>query len=251
MMDEKGRDTFAAYRRSNVDGTGAMLDAAIAAGVRRFVFMSSVKAMGERTAGGQPFDTHTAPRPEDSYGRSKLEAEELVRARCSAAGIEWTIIRPPVVYGPGVKGNLDRLIALVARRIPLPLGSIANCRSMVHVDNLAAAAVRACTAPGAADRVLLIADTTVSTPDLLRAVAAALGVKARLVPVPGWLIATAAWLTGRRAASDRLLGSLELDTRDSFAALDWRPTASLDEGLRSMIVARDAARSSAPGNPRT
>lgn len=239
VINETATDAGAAYMLANVEGTRALVDAAIAAGVRRFVFMSSAKAMGESTAPGAPFNIRSPARPQDDYGRSKLAAEELVRARCGDAGIDWVIIRPPLVYGPGVKGNLDRLVSLMARRIPLPLGAIANRRSMVHVDTLAEATVRACVAPGAANRELLIADATVSTTDLLRAMADALGTKARLIPVPARLLAALARVAGRTAESGRLLGSLELDTRDSFAALGWTPTLSLGEGLRSMVSARE------------
>lgn len=240
VMDETAPDALGAYRAANVEGTRAILDAAIAAGAKRFVFMSSVKAMGERTQPGAPFTPETTPRPEDAYGVSKLEAETLVRERCEAAGVEWTILRPPLVHGPGVKANFARLVALVARQLPLPLGSLRNRRSIVHVDNLAAAAVQACQAPGAANRLLLIADATLSTPELIRAIATAAGVRARLVQIPPMLLNLAGRLTGKQAMVERLCGSLELDVAASWEALGSTPDLPPDAAIRQTVLALHA-----------
>lgn len=235
-MDDAGPSADAAYHRANVLGTRAVLDAAIGAGVRRIVFMSSIKAIGDDTGPGEQLVAESPPRPTDAYGRSKLEAENELRQRCTAAGIEWVIIRPPLVYGAGAKGNFERLIALITRRIPLPLASVHNRRSMVYVDNLASATVRACDAPGAANRVLVIADTTLSTPDLLRIVGTALERPARLLPFPPALLRLAGRLSGRSAIVDRLIGSLEVNSEDSFRALDWRPPIAPDTAMRETVA---------------
>lgn len=238
VTDETMSDAMAAYRATNVTGTGHLVDAAVAAGVTRFVYMSSVKAVGERTIAGRPMTPETTPRPEDPYGITKLEAEALVRERCNAAGIAWTILRPPLVYGPGVKANFDRLIALVERRLPMPLASIRNRRSIVYVDNLADATVAAAVAPGTRNRILTLCDDTLSTPDLIRAVAEALGIKPVLLPFPPALLTLAGQITGRTAMVDRLAGSLEIDPRSSMAAADWQPQIDTHQGLRRTINAR-------------
>ncbi len=232
---ESEADADAGFAAVNVDGTARLLDAAVAAQVSRFVFVSSIKAVGERSHPGSPLDNHTAPAPEDAYGRSKLAAEQLVRTRCEAAGIAWTVIRPPMVVGPRAKGNFAALVKLVRSGIPLPLASIDNRRSTVFVDNLASAIVRACTAPGAANRILTIADQTLSTPGLIRAIAAAARSPARLVPFPAGVMAWVATKSGRSGIADRLLGSLELDSAESLRALDWSPPIPPDEALRRSI----------------
>lgn len=223
VMDDAATDPWAEYRRTNVEGTARLLDAAVAAGVERFVFMSSVKAVGEWSLPGEPLAPGTSPRPEDAYGVSKLEAEALVRERCEVAGMDWVILRPPLVHGPGVKGNLNRLARLVARGIPLPLASIRNSRSIVSVANLADAAVAACMADGACGRILHIADLSLSTPELVRAIARSERVKARLLPVPAWLLQAAGRLAGRSDEVSRLTGSLELETAPSQREMGWTP----------------------------
>ncbi|MCX8477988.1 MAG: NAD-dependent epimerase/dehydratase family protein [Sphingomonas sp.] len=235
VMDEADPSADA-YHRANVLGTRAVLDAAIEAGVRRIVFMSSIKAIGDDTRPGEQLSAESTPRPTDAYGRSKLEAENELRQRCSAAGIEWVIIRPPLVYGAGAKGNFERLIALIARHIPLPLASVRNRRSMIYVANLASATVRACDAPGAANRVLVIADTTLSMPDLLRIVGTALERPARLFPFPPALLRIAGRLSGKSAIVERLTNSLEVNSEDSFHALDWRPPITPGKALRETVA---------------
>lgn len=237
MMDKEGPSADAAYYRGNVLSTRMVLDAAIAAGIRRIVFMSSIKVVGDHSEPGERLNAASAPRPGDAYGRSKLEAENELRQRCSAAGIEWVIIRPPLVYGAGVKANFERMIALVAKRIPLPLASVRNRRSMVHVANLASATVRACVARGAANRVLVLADMTLSTPDLLRAVARASDTTAHLFPVSPAVLRLVGRLSGKSNIVDRLIGSLELDSEESFRALDWRPPIAPEQALRETIAA--------------
>lgn len=237
VMRDLAVDSLAEYRETNVVATGRLLDAASAAGVKRFVFMSSVKAVAERSSPGHPIGPDAAARPEDAYGQSKLEAEALVRTRCEAAGMDWTILRPPLVHGPGAKGNLARLAGLVRRGLPLPLASIRNARSIVSVENLADAAVTSCLSDVAAGQVLHIADLTLSTPELVRAVARSEGREARLVPVPAQLLRLAGKITGRGKEVDRLIGSLELETEASMAALHWQPPVDGGRALARTLSA--------------
>jgi nucleoside-diphosphate-sugar epimerase len=214
-------DTIERYRAVNVAGTVTLLEAAIAAGVRRFVFVSSIKAVAERSRGGRPITSATPPAPEGAYGISKLEAEREVMARCQAAGMEWVIIRPPLVYGSEAKGNLAKLSALAGRGIPLPLRSIRNRRSILHVGNLADAIVAALTAQGANHRILTLCDTTLSTPELLRHLAFTHRRHVRLFPFPVGLMSLAGRILGVGAQVERLCGSLELDASESLTALGW------------------------------
>ncbi|MXP10921.1 NAD-dependent epimerase/dehydratase family protein [Pseudoblastomonas halimionae] len=235
VMNETESDPLPEYRRANVEGTDRLLDAALAAGVGRVVFMSSVKAVGERSAPGAPLGPDTPPEPEDAYGQSKREAEGLVQQRCEAAGIGWTIIRPPLVHGEGAQGNLQRLVRLIERGLPLPFGAVRNARSIVSVRNLAAAAIAATDATDAAGRVLHIADLTVSTPELIRELGRAVGRKPLLVPVPPALMTAVASVLGRGAEVQRLFGSLELETASSWGALGLDPPFDPREQLRASI----------------
>jgi nucleoside-diphosphate-sugar epimerase len=228
-------DGIEKYRAVNVGGTVALVEAAIAAKASRFLFVSSIKAVAERSAPGHPIDSNTAPAPEDAYGITKLEAEQSVRERCSGAGVEWVIVRPPLVYGAEAKGNFGRLIRMVRSGLPLPLGAVNNRRSLLHVENLADALVAACTAPGAAGQIVTLCDSTLSTPELLRAVAQSLGVRARLLPFPPVLLRAIGRALGRGAEVERLCGSLELDPRASMAVLGWTPPFGLAEALSRTV----------------
>lgn len=231
VMKEMASDPMAEYRRINVEGTDRLLDAAIEAGVRRFVYMSSVKAIGESSLPGQPLGPDTPPRPEDAYGHSKLEAEALIKERCEAAGMEWVIVRPPLVYGPGVKANFERLVAWVHRGIPLPFARIDNRRSFVDVRNLADATVLAATIDAAAGEAFMVCDTTLSTPQLTRAIGTAISRPPRLIPVPPSLLRFAARITGTGPAIDRICGSLELDATQAIDILGWQPRRSFETSL--------------------
>lgn len=216
---------------TNVEGTRALLAIARAGGARRFVFLSSVKVNGERTD-GRAFTADDAPAPEDAYGSSKLAAEQLVHATCVEAGIDFAILRPPLVYGPGQKGNLRALAMAVHRGIPLPFGRVENSRSLIHVANLADLIAVAATRPCAIGRVLMADDgTRLSTPDLIRAMGKGAGRRARLLPIPPILIETAARLAGRGEQARRLLGDLEVDGEETRMALDWRPVVPRDHAL--------------------
>jgi len=227
------RGAFAAHEveRVNADGTANVAALAARAGVRRFVLMSSVKASGDASVGA-PMTEEDAPRPVDAYGRAKLAAERRLIELARQGGMAFTVLRPPLVYGPGVRANFLALMRAVRARRPLPLASVRNARSLVYVGNLAAAVAACVGHPGAADRVFLVSDgEDVSTPGLLRGVAAALGVRPVLFPFPPALLRATATLVGRGEQAARLLDSLQLDTARIRGELGWRPPFSLAEGL--------------------
>jgi len=231
IMNETAIDPFSEYRRINVQGTDRLLDAAIDAGIRRFVYMSSVKALGEKSWPGHPIGPDMPARPGDAYGHSKLEAEALIKNRCNAAGMEWVIVRPPLVYGPGVKANFERLITWVHRGVPLPFAKIENRRSFVDVGNLADATVLAATVDAAANKAFMVSDTTISTPQLIRAIGTAISRPPRLIPMWPPLLQLAAKMTGTRASIDRICGSLELDATRAVETLGWQPRRSFEKSL--------------------
>lgn len=254
VMRDAAADPLAEFRRVNVEGTRTLLEEAVAAGVRSFVFVSSVKAVGE--AGTVPWDETTPPRPVDPYGISKLEAETLVRATAERAGLHAPILRLPLVYGPGVKGNMLQLFRLVDRGVPLPFGAVPNRRSLVYSGNVAAAVLAVLDAPAAASETFFVSDgRDLTTPELIREVGRALGVAPRLLRVPPGLLRAAARagdvvsrvapfpLTS--AALQRLTGSLSLDTSRIGRVTGYRPPYSVEEGLRATADwyrARGAAR---------
>lgn len=229
VMRETATDPLDQFRRVNVEGTRRLATAA-AAGVRRFVFVSSVKVNGEETA-ERPFTEADIPLPEDPYGISKWEAEQILGG--TASGMETVVLRPPLVYGPGVKGNFLSLLKLCNRGWPLPLGAIGNARSLIYVGNLADALVRAVDHPAAAGETFLVSDgEAVSVPELVRRIAAALDRPARLLPVPPGLLRAGAALIGRPGAAKRLLGSLVVDDQRIRKILAWQPPFTMVEGLR-------------------
>lgn len=231
VLEETAADPLAVYRRINVEATHRLAQQAAAAGVRRFVFLSSIKVNGEATT-DHPFTENDAPRPLDAYGLSKCEAEDVLRRVGSETGMEVVILRPPLVYGAGVKGNFLRLLQTVARRRPLPLASIRNRRSLVYVGNLVDAVIACMDASPAAGKTFLASDgEDVSTPSLIRSMATALGVMPRLLPCPPVLLEAGAALLGKRAAAARLTGSLAVDSSALRRELGWQPRYSLDQGL--------------------
>ncbi|MDD7805851.1 MAG: SDR family oxidoreductase [Endozoicomonas sp. (ex Botrylloides leachii)] len=233
VMKDELADPPAEYRRINVDGTLNLARQAAAAGVKRFIFISSIKVNGEQTPLGQPFTADDTPAPEDAYGISKWEAEQGLQQLASETAIEVVIIRPPLVYGPGVKGNFASMIKLMAKGLPLPLGAIHNQRSLVAVDNLVDLIITCIDHPAAANQVFLAGDgQDLSTNELLREVALAMGKPARLLPVPSSLLMLGATLLGKRAVAQRLLGSLQVDISKARDLLGWEPPISVKEGLR-------------------
>jgi len=233
IMKDEVADPLAEYRRVNVDGTLNLARQAAAVGVKRFIFISSIKVNGEQTPLVQPFTANDTPAPEDAYGTSKWEAEQGLQQLASETGMEVVIIRPPLVYGPGVKGNFASMIKLVAKGLPLPLGAIHNQRSLVAVDNLVDLIIICIDHPAAANQVFLAGDgQDLSTTELLRGVARAMGKPARLIPVPSSLLMLGATLLGKKAVAQRLLGSLQVDITKAREVLGWEPPVSVEEGLK-------------------
>jgi len=237
VMDEEALDPLTEFRRVNVQGTSNIARQAAAAAVRRFVFISSIKVNGEKTLLGRPFTAEDAPAPEDDYGLSKAEAETELRRIAKETRMEVTIIRPPLIYGPGVKGNFSSLMNWVRQGLPLPLGAlIHNRRSLVGLDNLVDLILVCVEHPKAANQTFLISDgEDISTTELLRKISKALSRPARLLWVPAGLLALMASLLGKRVISQRLLGSLQVDIHKTGELLDWKPLVSMDEGLRKAV----------------
>lgn len=241
VMREASADPWAEYLCSNVEATRRLAEQAAEAGVRRLVYVSSVKVNGEATAPGRPFREDDAPAPEDPYGRSKLLAEEALAEVAGRTGLEAVVVRPPLVYGPGVKGNFLSLLNACRRRLPLPLAGIDNRRSLIYLGNLVDALMRCLDHPAAAGGTYLVRDgEDLSTPELVRRLSRALNVRPRLLPAPLGLMRLAAGLIGRRGAVDRLAGSLQVDDARIRGELGWAPPFTVDQGLA--ITARWAVR---------
>jgi nucleoside-diphosphate-sugar epimerase len=234
VMHEKATAILAEFRRVNVEGTLALAQQAAIAGVQRFIFLSSIKVNGEQTVLGQRFVPSDSPNPSDPYGISKSEAEEGLRRIAEKMGIEVVIIRPVMVYGPGVKANFLEMMHWLSCGVPLPLGGVTeNRRSLVFLDNLVDLIVTCIDHPSAANQTFLVSDDEdMSTTALLRQTAAALGKPARLIPVPVRLITLGAKMIGRPDIAQRLCSSLHVDISKTKALLGWSPSVSVDEGLR-------------------
>lgn len=243
VMKETAADSLAEFRQVNVEGTLNLARQAAAAGVRRFIFISSVKVNGEASAPGQPLCADDAPAPQDAYGLSKHEAEQGLRQLAAATGMEVVVIRPVLVYGPGVKANFHSMMRWVQRGVPLPFGAVDNRRSLVSLANLVDLIITCIDHPGAANQTFMASDgEDVSLTHLLLALGRALGKPARLVPVPSGLLRRAAQLLGRRDLAQRLLGSLQVDIEKNRQLLGWQPPFTLEQGLnmaaRSFLDAR-------------
>jgi nucleoside-diphosphate-sugar epimerase len=238
VMRERATDALAEFRRVNVDATLGLARQAAAAGVRRFIYLSSIKVNGEHTPRDGFFRSGDSPKPEDAYGRSKAEAEDALRALSAQTGLEVVVVRPVLVYGPGAKGNLETMMRWLLRGIPLPFGAVDNRRSLVGLDNLEDVIDLAIRHPEAANRTLLVSDgDDLSTAQLLRLVARGLDVSPRLVPVPSALVGAAARAVGKKALAQRLLGSLRVDISETRRLLGWTPRVAPGDGLRSMAEA--------------
>lgn len=233
VMNDHSIDPLKAFQEINVGGTLNLARQAALQGVRRFIFISSIKVNGESTAFERPYHADNVPAPEDPYGLSKLEAEQGLQQLSAATGLEVVIIRPPLVYGRGVKGNFASLIKLIEMGVPLPLGAIHNKRSLVGIDNLVDLIIRCIDHPAAANQVFLAGDgEDLSTTQLLRGVAKAMGRPSRLIPAPVSLLQLGASLLGKKALAQRLLGTLQVDITKTRELLDWTPPVSVDEGLK-------------------
>jgi nucleoside-diphosphate-sugar epimerase len=217
------------YERVNVQGTRRLAEGAAAAGVQRVVFLSTVKVHGE----SGHFNEASAMAPADPYAASKRRGEDVLRDIAARTGLECVIVRSPLVYGPGVRANFQSLLAAVRRGTILPLASIANRRSLVGVDNLADMIAVCAEHPAAMNEAFLVSDgDDLSTPELVRRLAAAAGRQARLLPLPVWALRAAAAPLGRLPAVDRLTGSLTVDISKARRLLGWVPPVTVDEGLR-------------------
>ncbi len=237
VMAESSADPLGEFRRVNVDSTLNLARQAAAVGVRRFVFVSSVKVNGEATLPGQAFTERDAPAPQDPYGQSKDEAEIGLRELAADTGMEVVIIRPTLVYGLGVKANFAALMRAVQRGWPLPLGAVHNQRSLVALDNLVDLIVTCLDHPAAANQTFLVSDgQDLSTTELVRGMAQAAGVPARLLPVPVWALQAGASLLGKGDAVQRLCGNLQVDISKARSLLGWVPPMSVEEGLRRAMA---------------
>lgn len=230
-----------AYHRINTEGTVRLATEAARLGVRRLVFVSSVKVMGEASPPGRPWRVSDTPHPADPYGRSKWAAERALWEISGRTGLEVVVVRPPLVYGPGVKANFLSLMRAIRRGWPLPLGAIRNRRSLVALDNLTDLLTLCTQAPQAAGQTFFVSDgEDLSTCALARAMARAMGRRALLLPVPPAWLRQAGRITGKGAAVDRLLGDLQVDIGHTIDRLNWRPPLTVEQALRKAVEAPQA-----------
>ena len=233
VMHDKADDPLAEFRAANVDLTLHLARRAATAGVRRFIFLSSIKVNGEETLPGHAFGADDQGAPQDAYALSKMEAEQGLRKISDETGMEVVIIRPPLVYGPGVRANFAALMHAVARGLPLPLGAIDNRRSLIALNNLLDFIAVCIDHPAAANQTFVVSDgDDLSTPELIRRMARATGKSARLVPVPLWLLKAGAALLGKQDKLQRLCGNLQIDISKTRELMAWEPPFSVDDGLR-------------------
>ena len=237
VMNDAAHDPLAAFRAANVILAENLARQAAASGVKRFVFISSIKVNGEATLPGRPFTEQDAAAPQDAYSISKMEAEQGLRQIAAQTGMELVIVRSPLVYGPGVRANFAALMRAVERGVPLPLGSIDNRRSLVALDNLIDFIVTCIHHPAAAHQSFLVSDgEDLSTPELIRRMARAVGRPARLLPVPLWVLRAGALVLGKQDKLQRLCGNLQLDISKARGLLGWQPPVTVEEGLRRALA---------------
>lgn len=235
IMREKVADPLVEFRQMNAEGTMRLAQQAAEVGVRRLVFLSSIKVNGERTI-NHPFTEQDEAIPDDPYARSKWEAEQHLMDMAAQTGLEVSIIRPPLIYGPGVRGNFLSLLGLAAKGWPLPLAGIDNRRSLVGIKNLCSL-IEVCTShPQAAGEVFLISDgQDISTPELIRMLAEAMERPCRLWPFPTSVLATASKLLGQQGVWERLSGSLQVDISKARQLFGWEPPVPLEQGLADTV----------------
>lgn len=237
VMHDTFSDPLAEFRKVNVEGTLNLARQAAEAGVRRFIFISSIKVNGEGTSVNAPYLADAQAAPADPYGISKMEAEQGLRALATETGMEVVIIRPVLVYGPGVKANFLSMMCWLHKGVPLPFGAIHNRRSLVALDNLVDLIVTCIDHPAAANQTFLVSDgEDLSTTELLSKMAVALGKPARLLPVPSRLLEAGAAMLGKQALAQRLCGSLQVDISKTRKLLGWSPSVGVDEALRLTAV---------------
>jgi len=236
VMEDTATDPLAAFRAVNRDATKHLAEQAAKNGITRFIYLSSVKAAGEESF-GQPLKETDPAQPLDPYGQSKREAEQVLQAIAENTPMAVTVLRPPLVYGPGVKGNFFTLLKVCRKALPLPLGAIDNRRSLVFLDNLVDAIVRTASDGKSGFSLYYVADEhPVSTPELINAVGTVLGKPPRLLPIPAPFLSLLGRMTGKSAAVSRLTGSLEVDTGLIRQELGWTPPYSLEHGLTKTAV---------------
>lgn len=236
VMNDMSQDPLSEFRRVNTHGTLNLARQAAQAGVRRLVFISSVKVNGEATRPGRAFTELDEPSPQDAYGQSKMEAEEGLRQIALETGIELVIIRPPLVYGPGVKANFAALMCAVQKGLPLPLGAVHNKRSLVSLDNLTDFICLCASHANAANQTFLVSDgQDLSTAELIEGLALAAGRSSRLLPVPVWFLHWAGGVMGKSEQVQRLCENLQVDIGKARLLLQWHPAISVAEGLRRAI----------------
>jgi nucleoside-diphosphate-sugar epimerase len=239
IMKDEVPDPLAEYRKVNVDGTLNLARQAAEAGVKRFIFISSIGVNGNQST--TPFTEQDPPAPHDLYAISKYEAEQGLQQLAKETEMEVVIIRPPLVYGPNAPGNFGSLMRLVEKGLPLPLGAIHNKRSLVALDNLVDLIITCIDHPAAANQVFLAGDgEDLSTTELLRGVANAMGKPARLIPVPAGVLMLGATVLGKKAMAQRLLGSLQVDISKAREVLGWEPVVSVEEGMAMAVKMRDS-----------
>lgn len=236
VMRENAQDPLAEFRKVNVAATAHLARQAAEHGVRRLLFVSSIKVNGEATEGDRCYSESDAPAPIDAYGVSKWEAEQALHRIAAETGLEVVVVRPPLVYGPGVKGNFASMLGVLRRGVPLPLASVDNRRSLVYLGNLVDALLCCATHSAVAGQTYLVSDgEDLSTPGLLRRLGDAMGFPARLWPCPPVLLRAGARLLGRGAQMERLLGSLRVDDKKIRRELGWEPPCSVADGLRATV----------------
>lgn len=238
VKHERSLDSLVEFRRVNVAGAERLARQAAALGVRRFVYLSSIKVNGEETLPGKPFRPDDMPNPQDAYGTSKCEAERILLRVAEDTGLEIVIIRPPLVYGPGVKGNLQTMMRWLARGVPLPFASLNNRRSLVGLDNLCDLITVCLSHPAASGETFLVSDgKDISTAELLRITGEAMGHPARLFTMPDAWLSGMAVLAGKADVARRLCGNLQVDIAKTRRILGWEPLLDVESGLRRMVAA--------------
>ena len=242
VMNETSNNPLEAFRAANVHGTEHLARSAAALGVKRLVFVSSIKVNGEVTLQGAKFTEDGQAAPQDPYAVSKWQAEQALRRVAQNAGLEIVIIRPPLVYGPGVKANFAALMRAVQGGWPLALGSVQNRRSLVALDNLVDLILTCVAHPKAANQTFLVSDgNDLSTTELVRGLARAANMPARLMPVPVWALRAGATLLGMEGEVQRLCGNLQVDISKARNLLGWNPPVSVDEALRRAVAGTQPA----------
>lgn len=237
VMQEEAGNALSEYRRVNVGMTLNLARQAAAAGIRRFVFVSSIKVNGEATPVGRPFSPDDVPAPSDPYGVSKWEAERALLALAQESGMEVVIIRPPLVYGPGVRANFQKMVSWVARGLPLPFGSLENRRSLVALDNLVDFIAVCLCHPAAANQIFVVSDgEDMTMPELLQEVARIANRRLILLPIPAGMLRAVASLFGRKDYARRLLDSLQVDISKCRSLLGWTPPVRSRDALRKAVL---------------